>query len=286
MRAMRTIVLNDPALDEGHLARLRGIGTLDLYNNTITEEQALQRIQGAEIAVVDGFKIPIHRALIEAAPGLRLLVLSSTAFHMVDFETADQRQVKIANIPDYSTEAVAEHAFALMLAVARAIPIADSAMRNHPFQIDPNEQSHRRFLGFELRGRTLGIIGLGSIGRRVAEIALCLGMQVIAYNRSPKPMMHVQLMNLNELLAASDIVSIHLAVHPETHLAVHPETEDIISDRELSLIKLGAVLINTAGSELIDNAALYRVLRGGQTRRSRVGRHSAMEPGQPPAGPE
>ena len=250
---MRIVVLNDPSFDEAQLTRLRGVGTLTVYDNTVGEEQAIQRIESADIAVVDGFKLPVNRTVIEKGISLRLLILTSTAFHMVDFKAAAERGVKVANIPGYSTEAVAEHTIALMLAVVRAIPLADQAMRTRPFQIDPGDEAHRRFLGFELRGKTLGIIGLGTIGRRVAKLGLVLGMQVVAFNRSPRLMAHVRLLGLEELLAMSDIVSIHLAVHPET--------ENIISDRELTLMKPSAVLINTAGGELVNADALYRALK-------------------------
>ncbi|MGH7186480.1 MAG: 2-hydroxyacid dehydrogenase, partial [Pseudomonadota bacterium] len=229
------------------------VGTLTVHDDTVGEAQAIQRLEGAQIAVVDSFKEPVTRPVIERCAGLRLLVLTSTAFHLVDFAAAKERGVKVANIPGYSTEAVAEHAIALMLAVARAIPFADQAMRVRPFQIDPAVEAHRQFLGFELRGKTLGVIGLGAIGRRVAELGLSLGMRVVAYNRSPRRMAHVRIVALDELLAMSDVVSIHLAVHRDT--------ENIISDRELSLMKPAAVLINSAGGELVDTAALYRALK-------------------------
>lgn len=252
---MRIAVLNDPGFDAAQLRRLGCVGTPTVHDDTLGEAQAIQRLADADIAVVDGFKVPVSRAVIEAGASLRLLVLTSTAFHMVDFAAAKARGVKVANIPGFSTEAVAEHAIALMLAVVRAIPLADRAMRIRPFQIDPGNEAHRRFLGFELRGKTLGVIGLGAIGRRVAELGLGLGMPVVAFNRSKRRMAHVRLASLDELLALSDIVSIHLAVHPET--------ENIISDRELNLMKPGAVLINTAGGELVNTAALYRALKEG-----------------------
>ncbi len=250
---MRISVLNDPLFDATQLRRLQRIGPLAVHVDTVSEAEAIQRLQDAEIAVIDGFKVPITRAVIEASGSLRLLVLTSTAFHMVDFGAAKERKVLIANIPTYSTEAVAEHTFALLLAVVRAIPEADRAMRARPFQIDPTEETHRRFLGFELRGKTLGVIGLGAIGSRVAELGLGFGMRVVAFNRSPRRIARVRLVRLDELLAVADVVTIHLAVHPDT--------ENFISDRELGLMKHGAVLINTAGGELIDTAALHRALK-------------------------
>ncbi|HXV26261.1 MAG TPA: NAD(P)-dependent oxidoreductase [Alphaproteobacteria bacterium] len=250
---MQIVVLHDPSFDENQQARLRNLGTLALYNDTTSEELAMDRIENAQIVVVDSFKVPVSRTVIEAGQSLRLLVLTSTAYHLLDIAAATERGVKVANIPSYSTEAVAEHTIALMLAVVKAIPLADQAMRRRPFQIDPAIEEHRRYLGFELRGKTLGVVGLGAIGGRVAELGLCLGMRIVAFNRSPRRLAHVRLVPLAELLAESDVVSIHLAVHPET--------EHMISDRELRLMKSTAVLINSASGELVDTAALHRALR-------------------------
>jgi phosphoglycerate dehydrogenase-like enzyme len=253
---MRIAILNEIGLDATHGDRLRALGSLRFDGDTTQPSVALERIRGADIAVIDGFKVPVTRELLEAGDDLRLLVLTSTAFHMVDFAAAGERNIKVANIAGYSTEAVAEHAIALLFATIRAIPQADRAMRAAPFQIDPGREAHRAYLGHELRDKTLGVVGLGEIGRRVAELGIALGMQVLGYNRTLRPVPGVRSVGLDELLRLSDVVSLNLAVHPET--------EDIISDRELSLMKPKAVLINTAGGELVDSAALYRALAAGR----------------------
>lgn len=255
---MRIAVLHDPMFSQAQLARLGALGTVVNHRDTIDLVHGTARLRTAEIAIVDGFKLPVTRALIEGAHRLRLLVLTSTAYHMVDFDAANERRITVANIPGYSTEAVAEHAIALLFAVARTVTAADRAMRAGPFQIDPGNPAHRKFLGFELRGKTLGVIGLGAIGRRVAEIGNGLGMSVLGYNRTPRQMAGVRLVGLNELLSVSDVVSLNLAVHPDT--------KKMISERELRVMKPGAVLINTAGGELVDTqpAALYRALSEGR----------------------
>jgi phosphoglycerate dehydrogenase-like enzyme len=169
---MRIAILNDFIVDEARLARLRALGALICCPDTIEESTARARLKDVDIAVIDGFKLPVPRALFEAGEDLRLVVLTSTAFHMVDLTAATERGVAIANIPGYSTQAVAEHAIALLFAVARTIPRADRAMRTQPFQIDPGNKAHHAFLGWELRGKTLGVVGLGAIGRGVAELGL------------------------------------------------------------------------------------------------------------------
>ena len=253
---MRIVVLNDLTFTQSQLARLRSLGTLVVHPDTTDEQQAVARLHRAEIAVIDGFKLPITRALIEASTNLRLIVLTSTAYHIADLGAASQMGVKIAHIPGYSTEAVAEHAIALLLAVMRAIVPADRAMRARRFEIDPSNNAHRAFLGRELRGKTLGIIGLGAIGNRIAELGAGFDMALVGYNRSPRPVAGLRLTELDELLSVSDVVVLGLAVNPET--------ENFIAERELSLMKPGAVLINTAGWELVDAGALHRALAEGR----------------------
>ena len=145
-----------------------------------------------------------------------LVVLGSTAFHMADFEAARRCGVNIANTPGYATDAVAEHAIALMLAAARVIPAADQAMRRRPFHIDEVNSSHDRYCGSEIRGKTLGIVGLGAIGRRVAEIGNGLGMRVLAYNRTAMEHENIRFTGLDELLQTSDVVTVHLALTAHT----------------------------------------------------------------------
>ena len=253
---MRIAVLHDPLFSQAQLARLGALGTVVNHRDTIDLAQGIAHVRTAETAIIDGFKLPVTRALIEGGTRLRLIALTSTAYHMVDFDAANERGITIANIPGYSTEAVAEHAIALIFAVARAVAVADRAMRAGPFQIDPGNPAHRAFLGFELRGKTLGVIGLGAIGRRVAELGNGLGMTVLGYNRTPRPLAGVRPVGLDELLRVSDVVSLNLAVHPDT--------EKLISDRELRAMKPGAVLINTAGGELVDTAALCQALSEGR----------------------
>jgi lactate dehydrogenase-like 2-hydroxyacid dehydrogenase len=246
-------ILNDSCFEDTHFERLRVIGRLTVYDETTSEQQTCGRLKNVDIALIDGFKFPITKAVIESSTKLQLIVLNSTAFHMVDLAAADNRGVKVANAPDYSTEAVAEHAIALMLAVVRSIPHADAAMRNRPFQVDPSNEGHKQFLGFELRGKTLGVIGLGTIGSRVAELGLGLGMKVIAYSRSQRGIDCIKVVTLDDLLRQSDIVSINLALNPQT--------ENIIADRELGLMKSNSVLINTADGKHVNTLALYRALK-------------------------
>ena len=161
------------------------------------------------------------------------------------------RHCGVANVPGYSTEAVAEHTFALMLAVIRRIPAADAAVRHGQFATREGDSS----FGFDLAGKTLGIVGLGRIGTRVAEIARGFGMKVLAWDRGTKIVDGVTQVALEQLLAQSDIVSLHLPLASDT--------ENFLSAARLRLMKPTAVLINTARGKLVDEHALYEALRSG-----------------------
>jgi len=140
----------------------------------------------------------------------------------------------------------------LMFSVIRRIPLGNRLIREKPFQALGIESDYP-VQGLEVRGRTLGIIGLGNIGSRVAELGLGLGMKVVAYNRTPRQMQGVEMVSLDGLLGTSDVVSLSTAFNSET--------ENIIGTRELALMKSSAVLINASSGKLVDTQALYKALK-------------------------
>jgi D-3-phosphoglycerate dehydrogenase len=138
---------------------------------------------------------------------------------------------------------VAEHCLALMLAAARGIPAQDAAVRAGTW---PRGQ------GIELRGKTLGIVGLGAIGRRFAELGRAIGMRVIAWTMHPDPALGIELVEFDHLLRSSDVISIHVRLSPQT--------VGLIGAREFGLMKPTALLINTARGAIVDEAALVEAL--------------------------
>ncbi len=250
---MKIAILNESFFKKSHLDALRVLGDLTIYENTDTEEKAIERLRGVEIAISDCFIAPLNKKVLENADALKFLAISSTGYDLVDVSTAKNRGIQVANVPRYSTEAVAEHAIALMLAVNRKIPAGDVVMRQVPFQIDPASQEQKKYLGFNLQGKTLGIVGLGSIGLRVAQIGIGFGMKVLAYNRSQKNIAGIKQVSLEELLKESDIVSLHLPLTPET--------ENLITAERLEMMKPTAILINTAGGKIVDESALISTLQ-------------------------
>lgn len=185
--------------------------------------------------------------LIDAAPRCRIIARLGIGLDNIDVRDATQRGIPVTNVPDYCLTEVAEHTLALLLALARKIHVYVDNARAGRYDLPA---------GFPLRrieGRTLGIIGFGKIGRRVAEKAACLGLKILAFNRSEKELPRgVAWADFDDLLRSSDFVSLHLPVTPESR--------HMIGARQLALMKPTAFLINTARGGLVDHAALAGAL--------------------------
>jgi phosphoglycerate dehydrogenase-like enzyme len=249
------VILSDPGFaDEAHVNALRALGSVAIYAKTTTEAEAITQLRGATVAIVDTYSVPpLGETVLKRARMLKLLVIRSTGYERVDVELARRRGILVANLPAYSTEAVAEQAFALMLAVSRRIRAGAASVRRGLFEVNEADPAQGNYRGFELSGKTLGIVGLGSIGTRVAEIARGFGMTTVAWNRSKKNVPGVEQVTLEQLLVRSDIVSLHLALNAETN--------GLLSAERLGLMKPAAILINTARGQLVDETALYEALR-------------------------
>lgn len=255
---MKIAVLNEVFLSPDQLNRLKSLGEVEVFTDTDSEEKALSRIVDAEVIIADPFVTPLNTRVLESANKLKLIVISVVGYSKVDMETANKKGIKVANIPGFSTQAVAELTFGLILSVARSITLADRRMRENPFEVDAGNPNHSVFNGLELRGKTLGVIGLGRIGRRVAEIGHALGMNVVGYNRTSVQVPNVETLSLDELLKRSDVISLHVAFFPEL--------ENMISRPQLALMKQGVMLINTCRGKLIDEVALSEALSSGKLR--------------------
>ncbi len=202
----------------------------------------------ADAAVVLNGHTMMDDALLDRAPQLRSIVFLGTgASSYVDMTAAERRGICVRTIRGYGDRTVAEHTFALLLAAARDVAAMDRNLRAGRWSVSE---------GIELRGRTLGLIGLGGVGSEMARIAAAFGMDVIAWNRSGRPAgVLARSVALDELLADSDAISLHLALVPET--------KHLLDASRLALLKPGALLINTARGALIDEAALIAALRSG-----------------------
>jgi D-3-phosphoglycerate dehydrogenase len=209
-----------------------------------TEERLLERIAGAEVVINIRSSTRFTARVFERAPELRLLSLWGTGTDNVDLGAAASRGVTVTNTPGVSATSIAEHALALMLAVARRVPRLDAQTRAGEWARGQMTQLH---------GKTLGIIGLGAIGRKFARLGEGIGMRVIAWTMHPDPSLGFTLVDLDDLLRTSDVVSLHLRLSEQTR--------GFLDARRLALMKPSAILINTARGAIVDEAAMLDSLR-------------------------
>lgn len=250
---MKIAVLNECFFTDQHFAQLKQIGDVTSYKDTDSLEKAKKRLSGVEVAIVDSFFTPCTEELFQSLPQLKLLAINSTGYDTVDIHSAKKHNITVTNAPGFATESVAELAIGLIFAVIKKIPQSDLEMRKKPFEVDPFNTKDNQYLGFNLKDKTLGILGLGRIGTRTAELAQELGMKVIAWNRSVKKVPGVEMKKTKEeVLAESDVVSLHLALAPEL--------VQVIGKKEFEKMKSHAIFINTARGKLVDENALYDVL--------------------------
>ncbi len=184
---------------------------------------------------------------------LEMVATRSTGFDHIDLDACRERGIVVANVPTYGENTVAEHVFALLLAISHRVLEAADRTRRGDFSLQGLD-------GFDLRGRALGVIGTGYIGRHTIRIARGFGMDVIAYDTEPDEELAADLdftyTSLAELLSSADVVSVHVPGSKRTH--------HLLSDAEFEAMKDGAVLINTSRGSVVDSRALLRALGSGK----------------------
>lgn len=210
------------------------------------EERLIERIRDADVVINIRSSSKFTAAVFEHCPKLRLLSLWGTGTDNVDLAAAARYGVTVTNTPSVSAPAIAEHSLALMLAVARRIPHLDAEVRQGRWP--------RGFVSL-MRGKTLGVIGLGAIGSRFAALGQAIGMRVIAWSFHPKPELPFEMVPLETLYRESDVVSVHLRLSPAT--------EKMIGREQFALMKPGAILLNTARGPIVDEGALVEALTNG-----------------------
>lgn len=200
--------------------------------------------------VNDDLRAPVLEVLSEC--GIRLVALRSAGYNHVDVAAADRLGITVARVPGYSPHAVAEHCVGLILALNRRIHRAYNRVREGNFSL-------HGLLGFDLHGRTVGVVGTGTIGRCFAQLMLGFGCDVLASDPHPDDecrAMGVRYVGVDELFASSDIISLHCPLTPETHHLVDAE--------RLSKVRPGVMLINTSRGALVDTTAVIDGLKSGR----------------------
>lgn len=184
--------------------------------------------------------------------GIKLIALRCAGYNQIDLKAAADQGIKIVRVPAYSPEAVAEHAFALILTLSRKTHKAYNRVRENNFSLEG-------LTGVNIHGKTVGIIGTGAIGRAFCRIAKGFGCTILAYDISENEEMKklgVKYLPLNEVLSSSHIISLHCPLTPETHHLINPET--------ISLMQDGVALINTSRGALIETKAVIKALKQGK----------------------
>lgn len=252
---MKIVLMEPLGISQDKLEELSGFLTqaghsFFAYPDRATDPQKLAaRIGDAEILILANQ--PLREDVLRQCPNLRMISIGFTGVDHVDVDYCKSRGIMLSNASGYSTNAVAELAFGLMIAVSRKVIACDQATRTG--------KDKTGLIGFELAGKTLGIVGTGAIGLKTAEIGKAVGCRVVAYSRSQRPealAMGLEYLPLETLLQESDIVSLHV---PAT-----PATKGLINASRLSLMKPSAILINTARGPVVDSQALATALRTGQ----------------------
>ena len=253
---MQIVVLDGHAVNPGDLSWdcLREFGTLSVYDRT-PPEFAAQRLIGADVAFV--CKTVIDEAALARARNLRMIGLLCTGTDAVDLAAAARRGIVVCNVPSYSTDAVVQHTFALLLEVCSLVSL-------HNREVHRGRWTHSPDFCFwdapliELSGKTFGVLGCGEIGCRAAGAAMAFGMRAIGFSRGEHPAFPGERVPFETLLAESDVLSLHC---PATE-----QTRGVINAASLARMKEGAILINTARGALCVSQDVADALESGRLR--------------------
>lgn len=231
---------------------LEKLGDLTVYDRT-SPEQIIERAKGANALIIN--KTVITKEILEAlSPELKYIGLQSTGYNVVDCESAKQLGITVCNIPSYSTNAVAQLVFAFIMQFSNQVSVHSQAVKDGEWCSCPDFCFWKTPLT-ELCGKTIGIIGFGAIGRKVAQIAEAFDMNVLAYAPRPKDkgdLKTVEFVDLETLLKTSDIITCHCPLTPETN--------NMINEKSISLMKKSAIFINTSRGPVVNEQALADAL--------------------------
>jgi glycerate dehydrogenase len=252
---MKIVVLDGHTLNPGDIswAPIEALGELVVYPHS-TVEQALQRCVDADILLTN--KTVIDTALFNAASKLRFIGVLATGYNVVDLAQANQRGIAVSNVPGYSTDSVAQFVFAQLLNWAQPVAYYANSTRQGRWSQSRDFCYYDHSMP-ELAGKTLGVIGFGAIGQRVAAIGQAFGMHIRIYSRSQPPTLAagMQWSSLQQLAQHSDVVSLHCPLTEANH--------GFIDRQFLSAMKPGSYLINTSRGPLINEDDLAQALNSG-----------------------
>lgn len=255
---MKIVVLDGYAENPGDLSwdGLAGLGELTVYERTADHSQIAERIGDARAVYTN--KTPITGAVIKACPNLKFIGVLATGYNVIDTKAARAAGITVSNIPSYGTDAVAQYAIALLLELCHHVGEHSQCVKNGEWT-NSQDWCFWKYPLIELAGKTMGIIGFGRIGRRTAQIALALGMKVLACDTGPGQAPageNCRVTALDEVLAKADVISLHCPLLPAT--------QGMINEASISRMKDGVMIINTSRGPLIAEADLSDALNSGK----------------------
>lgn len=260
---MKIVILDGNALNPGDLSwdPIRQFGELTVYPRTERQEDVIARIGDHEIVLIN--KVPITEEVFAACPNIKLICVQATGYNVVDCEAAKRRGIPVCNVPSYSTAAVAQFTLALLLELCHRVGHHDKLVHEGKW-CECDTFCFWDSPQMELAGKTMGIIGFGSIGQAVGRLAKALGMEVITYSRSVRPegLEIAEYVDLDTLLTRADVISLHCPLFPET--------EKLINAQTIAKMRDGAMLLNTSRGGVIDEGAVADALRSGKLRGAAV----------------
>jgi glycerate dehydrogenase len=256
LKALKIVVLDGFAMNPGDLSwdSIEKLGECTFYDRTSSAE-VFERAIDADALITN--KVVINKALIDKLPRLKYIGVTATGYNVVDIQAAIERNITVTNIPAYSTDSVAQLVFSHILNVANRVELHASSVRNGEWAKSP-DFSYSKSAQVELAGKTLGIVGYGQIGRKVAEIGQAFGMKVIFQNRSEKTNLPSGIVqkSLTEIFIESDFISLNCPLTAEN--------KEFVNESLLNKIKPTTVLINTGRGGLINEPDLAAALNSGR----------------------
>ena len=254
---MKIVVLDGCAANSGDISwdGLAQYGELTVYDRT-DDADVIARIGDAELITTN--KTVIDRHTMESCPKLKYIGVLATGYNVVDLDAAKEHGIVVTNVPAYSTDAVAQFTFALLLELANQVGVHNSSVKDGGW-VRSKDFSYSVMPTMELYGKTMGIIGYGSIGHRVADIAHAFGMKVLVSSRTEKKLPEggwIRWVSREELFAEADVISIHCPLFPET--------KGMINREAIGLMKRTALVINTARGGCIVEQDLADALNSGR----------------------
>ena len=249
---MKIVFLDAATMGDVSFEPIARLGEFTAYSSS-TPEEARERVKDVDVMIIN--KILVDKQLIDSAANLKLICISATGTNNIDVEYAASKGIPVRNVAGYSTDSVAQSTFMHILSLIGGAPYFDRSVKSGDYSrsgmfTDPN------WSWCELAGKTLGVVGMGNIGRKVASIAEAFGMKVCYYSTSGTGhCKEYPCMALEELLSVSDVVSIHAPLNEKT--------DGLIGEKELSMMKRSAFLVNMGRGAIVNEAALASAVDAG-----------------------